>query len=171
MKGKYLLLGTNLGDRFANLEQARELIIREVGEIINVSSVYETAPWGIKDQPFFLNQVIKIKTNLPAGDLLDVLLSIERKLGRERSRKWDSRLIDIDILFYDDSVIESDLLILPHPEIQNRRFTLVPLNEIAGNEIHPILNKTIGNLLEETPDLLETKKIPDTNGIEMDPGS
>ena len=161
MKGKYLLLGTNLGDRFTHLEQARERINKEVGTIKNASSIYETAPWGIHDQPSYLNQVVRIETDLEPENLLDILLNIEKIMGRKRYRKWDSRLIDLDILFYDDIIYKSDHLIIPHPEIQNRRFTLVPMNEIAGNELHPVLDKTIRKLLEETSDMLQVKIIPD----------
>ena len=146
------------------------MINSEVGYIVKASSIYETAPWGIHNQPSFLNQVVRIKTTLSANNLLDVLLSIEKVMGRNRDRKWDKRLIDIDILFYDDSIVDSDHLILPHPEIQNRRFTLVPLNEIAENELHPGLNRTIGELLEDTLDVLATKKIPDPNNNVVDLG-
>jgi len=134
------------------------LIIKDVGKIIECSSIYETAPWGVHEQPTFLNQVISIKTSYSPEELLDILLNIEVKMGRKRYRKWDSRLIDIDILFYENQIISTNRLILPHPEIENRRFTLAPLSEIAADEIHPLLNKTIEELLKETRDPLEAKK-------------
>jgi 2-amino-4-hydroxy-6-hydroxymethyldihydropteridine diphosphokinase len=159
MKGKYLLLGTNLGDQLKNLKQAKDLILRNVGFLIESSSIYQTAPWGIQNQPLFLNQVIRIETDLPPLDLLGAIANIEKEMGRKRYIKWESRLIDIDILFYDNIIIESDQLTIPHREIQNRRFTLVPMNEIASNEIHPVLKKTIDKLLDETPDTLGVKII------------
>jgi 2-amino-4-hydroxy-6-hydroxymethyldihydropteridine diphosphokinase len=170
MKGKYLLLGTNLGDQFKNLKEAKDLILRDVGIVIKASSIYQTAPWGIIDQPSFLNQVVRIKTNLSPLDLLYAVSDIEKEMGRKRFIRWDSRLIDIDILFYDNYTIESDMLTIPHPEIRNRRFTLVPMNEIASDELHPVLNKTIDKLLDETLDVLEVKKIsaPDFIGLQQE---
>lgn len=159
MKGKYLLLGTNLGIRHANLEKAREWIDTSIGRIVDRSSVYETDPWGIHEQPAYLNQVVRIETNLLPTQLLVELQKIELKMGRKKFRKWDSRLIDLDILFYENLILNDPYLKIPHPEIPNRRFTLVPLAEIAGEELHPVLNKTIKQLLKITPDNLKVSRI------------
>ena len=163
MKGKYLLLGTNLGDRQQNLDQARNWINKKIGELILSSSIYETAPWGITGQPPYLNQVVRIETGMSPNDLLIELLDIERTMGRKRYKKWDSRLIDLDILFYEDLIINEKHLIIPHPEIPNRRFTLVPLAEIAGSEVHPVHKISITKLLKETPDKLKAIKFPVQN--------
>jgi 2-amino-4-hydroxy-6-hydroxymethyldihydropteridine diphosphokinase len=148
----YLLLGSNLGNRRKNLSWALKRISRDAGSIITISSLYQTAAWGKTSQPDFLNQAIELEVTLSPHKLLKVCLKIEELLGRIRSEKWGPRTIDIDILFYKDLVAQSTDLILPHPEIQNRRFTLVPLNEICPDFIHPILNKPIGQLLKECED-------------------
>lgn len=151
----YLLTGGNLGDRMKNLSQAIVLIQTHVGEIVNRSSVYETASWGINDQPDFLNQVLLVKTKLSANKLLKALLLIENKMGRERSIKNASRIIDIDILFFNDDIINKHGLIIPHPEIQNRMFVLSPLKEIAPDLVHPVLKQPVKNLLSTSPDKLK----------------
>jgi len=147
-----ILLGTNLGDQESNLGKACELITNQIGPILNQSSVYKTAAWGITDQPDFLNQVIEIETSLIPQVLLEACLSIEDQMGRVRKQKWGERIIDIDILYFDDEIINSSHLTIPHPGIQDRRFTLVPLVEIAANYVHPILRKTHVALLEECND-------------------
>ncbi|HEV8080331.1 MAG TPA: 2-amino-4-hydroxy-6-hydroxymethyldihydropteridine diphosphokinase [Chitinophagaceae bacterium] len=157
MNSVYLLIGGNLGDRVANLVTAISLIETELGKIIKTSSIYETAAWGITEQPKFLNQVLLIKTDLPSKKLMQLILSIENKMGRIRSQKNASRIIDIDILFFNDEIINKPNLTIPHPEIQNRRFVLVPLNEIASGLIHPVLKQSIKNLLSTTNDNLEVK--------------
>ncbi len=159
MNSAYLLLGGNLGDRVENLVTARSLIETELGKIIKASSVYETAAWGITEQPEFLNQVLLVKTNLPAKKVMQIILSIENKMGRIRSQKNASRIIDIDILFFNDEIINQPNLTIPHPEIQNRRFVLVPLNEIASGLIHPVFKQSIKNLLSTTNDKLEVKPL------------
>jgi 2-amino-4-hydroxy-6-hydroxymethyldihydropteridine diphosphokinase len=133
--GKILLLGTNLGDRWNNLIRCREMIAKEVGNILQASSIYETAAWGKTDQPSFLNQVLIIETGLTPVKLLKTLNVIEDNMGRVRKEKWGERLIDIDILYYDDLLMDTPELKIPHPEIINRRFTLEPLNELAPNLI------------------------------------
>ena len=159
MKGKYLLLGTNLGDRKSNLSQAISAIQMNIGDITARSAIYKTGAWGFTDQPDFFNQVIKIKTELLPGELLEKIEKIQLEMGRIRWKNWRARLIDIDILYYDNLVLDSPELRIPHPEIQNRRFTLVPLCEIAPQEVHPELKKSNADLLDETMDTLEVKKI------------
>ena len=121
--------------------------------------MYETAAWGISDQPSFLNQALMLSTSLSARQLLRKVLQIEKEMGRERKEKMGPRLIDIDIIFFDDEIHDLQFLKIPHPEMQNRRFVLTPLAEIAPNLEHPVLKKTIAQLLEECPDNLEVKKI------------
>lgn len=148
-------MGSNLGNRPENLNLAIQLISITVGKISKISTVYETAAWGKENQPAFLNQVIRVATNIEASDLLKELLTIEKKVGRIRTERWGERIIDIDILFFNHSVIDSTELQVPHPEIPNRRFTLVPLAEIAPDYTHPILKKTTTILLSECPDMLQ----------------
>jgi len=151
----YILIGTNLGHRETNILMARGHIGDKIGTILYSSKVYETAAWGIEDQPDFLNQVITLNTHIDPQSLLEKLLSIETALGRQRKVKWGERIIDLDILFYGDEVIDDEHLTVPHPGIPSRRFTLLPLQEIAPKLIHPTLNKTIEELLAECPDKLE----------------
>lgn len=159
MKGIYLLLGTNLGDRAKNLADARNLLKEKGIELKAASSIYETDAWGIEDQPGFLNQVLKVATDLSPKDLLKTILAVELEMGRVRIQKWGERLIDIDILYYQDRVIDTRELKVPHPEIPNRRFTLVPLAELAAGEVHPVLGKTQEELLAVCLDTLEVKLV------------
>jgi len=152
-EGIYLLLGSNLGDKRMQLSSAIGKIARE-NVVIFQSEIYETAAWGNSDQPSFYNQVISIHTSLEPHDLLDHLLAIEQEMGRTRNGKWGARHIDIDILYYHDVVINTDSLTIPHPEIQNRRFTLIPMVELASQFSHPIINKTQEELLMICKDLL-----------------
>ena len=154
----FLLLGSNLGNREEILSNVQQEISLSVGDVVNKSSIYETLAWGIEDQPSFLNQVLLVKTKLLPQDLLKVINKVERDLGRVRHQKWGERLIDIDILYYENEIINTKNLIIPHPEIANRRFTLVPLVEIAPDFIHPSIVKTQKELLSECPDRLEVKK-------------
>ncbi len=148
----YLLTGSNIGDSGANLQAASKYIHQQIGKVIAVSHVYQTEPWGNKDQQVFLNQVLKVETELAANQLLKTILGIETKMGRNRNIKWEPRIIDIDILFYDEEIIDEEDLKIPHPLLHERRFTLVPLNEIASTYIHPKLKKTISQLLENCID-------------------
>lgn len=152
--GIFLSLGSNQGDRSTNLFDARKRITKSVGKILRASSVYSTAAWGVTDQPDFLNQVIEIETTLSPGALLDATHKIETSLGRIRSGKWGARIIDIDILFYRDAILNTAHLVLPHPELPNRKFVLVPFNEIAPGFIHPVMKKTIHDLMEGCRDTL-----------------
>ena len=147
-----LLLGTNLGDRRENLASAKNLIAKFAGEIIKESSVYETAPWGITDQGNFLNQALLVATNLAPTDLLKNILDIEKKMGRERIEKWGPRLIDIDILYYNEDIVYNHDLKIPHPFMQDRKFALVALNELSPEWKHPLLRKTADQMLEECKD-------------------
>jgi len=155
----FILLGSNLGDRQKNLDQARQEISRNIGEIITTSSIYKTAAWGNTHQPEFYNQVIEIRSlHDPAQLILDTQL-IEQNMGRIRKEKWGPRIIDIDILFYGDSVSSTERLTIPHPEIANRRFTLLPLAEVAPDFIHPLLKKSVLQLLEVCKDELAVEKL------------
>lgn len=158
MDTAYLLTGGNLGNRKENLSKAIELINEHCGTVVKSSSLYETAAWGMTEQPSFLNQVLEISTSLSAKQLIRKILKIEKMMGRVRKEKLGPRIIDIDILFYENEIHDLSFLKIPHPEIQNRRFVLVPLAEINPELQHPVLNKTIAELLEECPDNLEVRK-------------
>jgi 2-amino-4-hydroxy-6-hydroxymethyldihydropteridine diphosphokinase len=156
--GVFLLLGTNLGDKKANLSKA-SVFISQLGDIIRSSSIYRTSAWGKTDQPDFYNQVVEIETTLAPHDLLNQILLIEKTMGRKRIEKWGERLIDIDLLLYNDEIIDAADLKVPHPQMVNRRFTLFPLAEIAGAFIHPVVKKNINALLEECSDTLAVVKV------------
>ena len=157
----YLLIGGNLGNRQENLATARFLIGKHCGQITRQSSVYETAPWGKIDQPGFLNQALEVNTELNARQLIRRILKVEKIMGRVRKEKLGPRIIDIDILLFNDEIQDISFLKLPHPEMQHRRFVLIPLSEIAAEIVHPVLKKNILQLLQECPDELEVKKIKD----------
>lgn len=158
MNACYILLGANQGNRFNNLAIAREAILN-LGKIVVVSGIYETAAWGKTDQADFLNQVILLDTDLPPTELMNALLQIETQMGRVRKEKYDPRTIDLDLLYYDDLVLATPGLTIPHPRIQERRFVLEPLAEIAPGFVHPILQLTNGQLLEICPDHLPVRKL------------
>jgi 2-amino-4-hydroxy-6-hydroxymethyldihydropteridine diphosphokinase len=158
MNISYLLIGGNQGDRLARLALARDLITNAGGQILIASALYETAAWGKRDQPDFLNQALEVGTSRDAQAWLLTLLDIEEQMGRRRAEKYGPRVIDIDILFFNNSIIREPGLSIPHPEIQHRRFALTPLEEIAPFLIHPVLHKTIRQLLAECTDPLAVKQ-------------
>ena len=155
----YLLLGSNMGNSLQFLTDARTHIENEIGAISVSSSIYQTAAWGKTDQPDFMNQVVKVNSNFAPEEVLQTILAIEKKLGRERTEKWAARTIDIDILFYDLMIINHDNLIIPHPFLQERAFALAPLSELAPNLEHPILKKTISTLLANLTSDLSVRKL------------
>lgn len=154
MNKVFLLIGGNMGDRLQNLHQAIALLSAAVGPVTQQSAVYETAAWGKTDQPAFLNQALLLDTSLSARELITAVLFVEERMGRHRTEQFGPRVIDIDIMFYNDEVIHEPHLTIPHPQLQNRRFALVPLNEIAPKLVHPVLNKTLEELLVECQDQL-----------------
>lgn len=147
----YIGLGSNLGDREKNLQNAITRIRGKEGiRIIRISSFYESDPWGVKEQPRFLNCVVEVETSLEPRSLLQSLLSIEGEMGRRRGRRWGPRLIDIDLLLYDSVVIHDESpegLILPHPEMHRRKFVLLPLLELIPDAIHPKIKKPLKSFL------------------------
>lgn len=153
-----LSLGGNVGSVEANFKRALEEISTELGKVEKRSSIYRTAAWGNENQPDFLNQVIVVSTNKPSTDCLQIILKIETKLGRIRAEKWGERIIDIDILFYNDEIIKTPNLTVPHPLIQDRNFILTPLSEVVGQLVHPVVNKTVETLRMECDDNLIVKK-------------
>ena len=155
----YLLLGANLGQPFEQLSAASKEVENLIGRIVAQSSLYQTAAWGVEDSPDYLNQVLLVETALAPFEVLKTINLIEEKLGRTRKLKWESRIIDIDILYYEDVVMDTERLIIPHPYLHFRKFTLVPLVEIATHLIHPIFNKTQEELLKDLKDDLEVLKI------------
>lgn len=148
MSVAYIALGSNLGDKEANLNQALKLLLENGLQIEAVSSFFETAPYGVTDQPEFINAVVCVQTNLAPETLLKLLLDTELKMGRVRLRHWGERNIDLDLLLYDDLCYHSEKLVLPHPDMQNRLFVLQPLAEIAAAKIHPVYKKSIQTLLK-----------------------
>jgi 2-amino-4-hydroxy-6-hydroxymethyldihydropteridine diphosphokinase len=158
MNKAYLLTGGNLGNREENLATAINLLNEQCGSVASTSAMYETAAWGKTDQPAFLNQALELHTELTARQLIRKLLKIEKHMGRTREEKYGPRIIDIDILLFNDEVHNYRLLKLPHPEMQNRRFALLPLAEIASEMTHPVLQKSVAELLAECKDDLPVKK-------------
>ena len=158
-KNLYLLTGSNLGDREDFLRQARFAIEKQVGVIRQASGLYQTAPWGIRDQPDFLNQALLVRTALSPFAVLKTVKQIEQQMGRMEVLRWGERIIDIDILFYGDLILESPTLTIPHPRLHERNFALAPLAEIAADFTHPVLKKTVTVLLEGSEDELEAVRI------------
>lgn len=152
-----LLLGSNLGDRLANLRQAIGLIENQLGVVLVKSKIYETRAWGKKDQPDFLNQAIQLRLLTTANELLLKIQSIETRMGRTRSQPWEARTMDIDIIYFGNEIINTPNLIVPHARMAERKFVLAPLAEISPGFIHPQLLKSNAVLLEECKDNLEVK--------------
>lgn len=158
MKGVFLLLGSNLENKTENLQKAIDLLQNNEVAIVDYSSVYRSEPWGNEKQDWFLNLVLRIDTGLSPIELLEHNQLIEKKMGRVRLEKWGARIIDIDILYYDNFESKDEKLILPHPGIPSRRFTLIPLNEMIPNEIHPTFNTSQKELLDSCTDPLKCEK-------------
>lgn len=153
MKKVILGLGTNLGDREANLSVAVAKIVEHIGPVVRISSVYETEPWGFSSEEKFLNIVVETETRLGPSGLLGRMLMIEAEMGRLRhGRGYSSRIIDLDILLYGEKEVDTPVLVIPHPKLHERKFVLVPLCEIAPDLLHPVLKKSIKQLLSECPD-------------------
>lgn len=152
MSKAYLSLGTNMGDRLSNIQQAVRLLTSDNNiKLLKASSFYETQPWGLSEQNWFINAAIAVETELSPIELLRVCQNIEEKLGRirEGKPKWSERIIDIDILFYDDLIFKNEILEIPHKYVHKRAFALVPMIEVNADLKHPILNKTIMEMHEE----------------------
>jgi 2-amino-4-hydroxy-6-hydroxymethyldihydropteridine diphosphokinase len=158
-KQVYLHLGSNMGDRLALLQEAEMLIAKQIGIIKNKSSYYETEPWGKTDQPHFINYALLVETKLSAAEILDAIHQIEEACGRKRVEKWTARLLDIDIIFYGKEIINSAALTVPHPHMHERNFVLIPIMEIAGEFVHPVLGLTVEELYDQSPDHLEVVMI------------
>jgi 2-amino-4-hydroxy-6-hydroxymethyldihydropteridine diphosphokinase len=156
----YLLLGSNMGERNDYIFQAEKLLEKHCGPIIKKSSMYQTEPWGIENVNPFLNKAIILNTLREPIELLKNILSIEKELGRIRiGNQYESRTIDIDIMFIGNMVLHTENLVIPHPRLTERRFVLVPMVEIAPDFVHPILHKTLKSLLEECKDRLQVDKL------------
>jgi 2-amino-4-hydroxy-6-hydroxymethyldihydropteridine diphosphokinase len=146
------MIGGNLGDRLANLNNAKIEIELHCGKILSSSAIYETAAWGFTEQPPFFNQALQLETTLSATELMQQLLSIELSLGRERLLPLGPRSIDLDIIYFNNEKIQNDTVSIPHPRMEQRNFVLIPLNEIAPNYLHPILNLPTSTLLKQCKD-------------------
>jgi 2-amino-4-hydroxy-6-hydroxymethyldihydropteridine diphosphokinase len=155
----YLLTGSNLGNSAEHLHAARQNIGHKLGIVTHASSIYKTAPWGNTNQQDFLNQVLEVQTEMTPEKVLETILQIEQEMGRTRLHKWEPRIIDIDILFASDLICKSSGLTIPHPLLHERRFTLEPMNEIATDFVHPVLNKTIAQLLDDCIDQSNVEKL------------
>ncbi|MBB5439596.1 2-amino-4-hydroxy-6-hydroxymethyldihydropteridine diphosphokinase [Pedobacter sp. AK017] len=156
----YLLLGSNLGDRSELIKEAIEQIDKRIGQVFLTSAFYETSAWGKEDQPAFLNVAVGVNTALSPIQVLEMVLQIELDLGRVRHEKWGSRLIDIDIVLFGSKIVDNgSQLQIPHPQMQHRKFVLVPLAEIAPDSIHPVFKLTVSEILERLSDNLSVSKV------------
>jgi len=158
MQNAYLLIGSNLGNKTEQLSTAVHYIQQECGQIVKQSAFYETAPWGFTDQPAFINQALWIKTSLNPEELMQTLLNIEAKMGRIRTLKLGPRIIDLDILQIDQTIMETPILHIPHPAMTERSFALAPLAEIAPELLHPVFEKTATELLQACTDESNVQK-------------
>ncbi len=151
----YLHTGSNIGDRYEQLEEAITHIEQEIGPVTATSSIYETEPWGNTDQPNFFNQALEVDTDFEPIVVLDKIHEIEERMGRVRTQKWAKRNIDIDLILYGDKILKSEKLTIPHPHMHKRNFVLIPIMEIAGEFVHPELGETIEELYIRCDDSLE----------------
>lgn len=154
-----LLLGSNIGDRLEYLDFAKKKIAEKLGVITKTSAIYESEAWGLENQPAFLNQVVIVETKLRSLEILKITQDIENKAGRIRKVKWGERTLDIDILFIDNQIINVENLIVPHPFLHERLFTLAPLNELMPDFMHPVLQKSISDLFELCDKRLKVSKL------------
>jgi 2-amino-4-hydroxy-6-hydroxymethyldihydropteridine diphosphokinase len=154
-----LSIGSNLGDRALNLKKSIECLINTVGQISAISSIYETEAWGLINQPSFYNLALIINSKFNPFEILEFTQKIEIDLGRIRKEKWGERVIDIDIVFFNDEIVDTNNLTIPHPRMADRKFVLVPLDEIIPNYIHPIFNETIASLNRICTDKLNASKL------------
>ncbi len=152
----YIGIGSNLGDREGTCLKALEELEKRRIEVTKKSSRYETEPWGVRDQPKFINMVVEADTDLTPGGVLRVIKEIEKNLGRRETRRWGPRVVDLDILLYNDLVVDEPDLRIPHPHMHERDFVLKPLSEIAPEAIHPLLKKTVREMLSEAPNPFKT---------------
>jgi len=164
----YLLLGTNLGDRRNNLLQTCSLLEVNAGRINKISGIYETEPWGFSSDQWFYNMAMELQTELTPENLLTILLQTEKMMGRERTEKdiYENRIIDIDLLLFENQIIKTKTLEIPHPRLHLRKFALSPLVEIAPDIIHPVLKKKIKFLLDECHDKSKISNIGHLQNIQ-----
>ena len=155
----YFSLGSNMGTRVSNIDNAKRLLEKYIGTVISASKLYESEPWGNENQNNFANQCIICESSLSILDILKLSQQIENQLGKNKKEHWGPRLIDIDILFYDNLIIESSELVVPHPLLHKRNFVLEPLNEICPDFIHPLYKKSIKVLYDSSKDLKKTSVI------------
>jgi 2-amino-4-hydroxy-6-hydroxymethyldihydropteridine diphosphokinase len=161
----FLITGGNIGDRKKNLQTAANAIEENIGNIIKSSSIYETEAWGNTDQAAFYNQVHIVESELAAKEIMNKILAIEKKMGRIRTIKNAARIIDIDILFFNNEIINDPILTIPHKEISNRRFVLMPLSELDPDLVHPVLNLSINKLLSICKDPLNVTRLENENSF------
>jgi 2-amino-4-hydroxy-6-hydroxymethyldihydropteridine diphosphokinase len=162
MNRVYLSLGSNEGNRTEWLNLCLQMLKAHCGNITATSNIYETAAWGLPNQPDFLNMAVCLDSELSETEILTQIRFIEETLKRQRAIKWGQRTLDIDILFFNDTIINNPELHIPHPYLQERRFVLVPLNDIAADLVHPVLKKTVAKLLMDCPDPLPVNKFEAT---------
>lgn len=153
----FLGLGSNQGDRELNLKNSIKLLNSRVGKVLNTSGIYESEPWGVKNQNYFLNQVIEIETHIDPNDLLNICKKIEYDMGRKPEIRWGKRIIDIDILYYQSKIINQENLKIPHKLMHDRKFVMIPLNELNENHLHPILKITNKEILNKCIDSCNVK--------------
>ncbi len=153
----FLGLGSNQGDRKLNLKNSIKLLKSRVGKVLNTSAIYESEPWGVKNQNYFLNQVIEIETHIDPNDLLNICKNIEYDMGRKPEIRWGKRVIDIDILYYQSKVINQENLKIPHKLMHERKFVMIPLNDLNENHLHPILKITNKEILNKCIDSCKVK--------------